>query len=88
MLFKEKLFQEAIPYYTFIIEEKRSDYSENSLNKLSQIYLNKDDFKNALPILKRLEEEAYISENILFAQSNLMKGAYETEDYELAIIVC
>lgn len=85
VLFKEKLFQEAIPYYTFIIEEKRSDYSENSLNKLSQIYLNKDDFKNALPILKRLEEEAYISENILFAQSNLMKGAYETEDYELAI---
>ena len=85
LLFKEKQFQKAIPYYTFIIEEKRSEYSENALNKLSQIYLNKDDFKNALPILKRLEEEAYISENILFAQSNLMKGTYETEAYELAI---
>ena len=85
VLFKEKLFQKAIPYYTFIIEENRSEYSENSLNKLSQIYLDKDDFKSALPILKRLEEEAYISENILFAQSNLMKGTYETEAYELAI---
>ena len=85
VLFKEKLFQKAIPYYTFIIEENRSEYSENSLNKLSQIYLNKDDFKSALPILKRLEEEAYVSENILFAQSNLMKGTYETEAYELAI---
>jgi tetratricopeptide (TPR) repeat protein len=86
VLFKEKLFQKAILHYTFIIEENRSEYSENSLNKLSQIYLDKDDFKSALPILKRLEEEAYISENILFAQSNLMKGTYETEDYELAII--
>jgi tetratricopeptide (TPR) repeat protein len=85
VLFKEKLFQKAIPYYTFIIEEKRSEYSENSLNKLSQIYLDKDDFKSALPILKRLEEEAYISENILYAQSNIMKGTYETEAYELAI---
>jgi len=85
VLFKEKLFQEAILYYTFVTEENRSEYSENSLNKLSQIYLNKDDFKSALPILKRLEEEAYISENILFAQSNLMKGTYETEAYELAI---
>ena len=85
VFFKEKLFQEAIPYYTFIIEENRSEYSENSLNKLSQIYLDKDNFKSALPVLKRLEEEAYISENILFAQSNLMKGMYETEAYELAI---
>ena len=55
------------------------------LSKLSQIFLEKDEFNNALPLLDRLEQEAYTTENVLFAQSNLMKGYYESEDYELAI---
>jgi tetratricopeptide (TPR) repeat protein len=80
-----KEFEKAIPYYAFIIDEDTSQYTEQSLNKLSQIYLEKAAFMNALPILKRLEEEAYISENILFAQSNLMKGYYETQAFDLAI---
>jgi len=83
--FKEKEFEKAIPYYVLSIDEKGSEYTEDALNKLAQIYLNKNDFKTALPILKRLEEEAYVSENILFAQSNLMKGYSETATYELAI---
>jgi TolA-binding protein len=86
VLFKAEQFEKAIPYYAFIIEEESSEYTEESLNKLSQIYLKKGAFNNALPTLKRLEEEAYVSENILFAQSNLMKGYYETETYESAIL--
>jgi tetratricopeptide (TPR) repeat protein len=86
VLFKAEQFEKAIPYYAFIIEEKSAEYTEESLNKLSQIYLKKGDFNKALPTLKRLEEEAYVSENILFAQSNLMKGYYETETYKSAIL--
>ena len=85
VFFKAKEFKKAIPYYELIIAKKRSQYTEESLNKLAQIYLEKDAFNNALPILNRLEEEAYISENILFAQSNLMKVYYETAAYELAV---
>ena len=83
--FKENEFEKAIPYYVISIDEKGSEYAEDALNKLAQIYLNKNDFETAVPILKRLEEEAYISENILFAQSNLMKGYSETAAYEFAI---
>lgn len=83
--FKVKLFKNAIPYYTFVINEDPSEFSEESLNKLSQIYLEQGDFNEALPLLDRLEQEAYASENILFAQSNLMKGYYETEAYDFAI---
>ena len=85
VLFRVKEFKRAIAYYTFIIEEEQSQFTEDALNKLAQIYLNKNNFSSALPILDRLEQEAYISENILFAQSNLMKGYYETAAYDLAI---
>ena len=85
VLFKEKQFQKAVPYYRFIIQRAQSSHTEDALNKLSQIYLNTNDFKSALPILERLEKEAYIFENILFAQSNLMKGYYETAKYKPAI---
>ncbi|MDB2385575.1 hypothetical protein N9V96_03810, partial [Polaribacter sp.] len=52
---------------------------------LSEIYLQQNDFDNALPLLDRLEEQAYEAENVLYAKSNLMRGYYETESYELAI---
>ena len=85
VLFKVKEFKKATTYYEFIVNEDSSEYTEEALNKLAQIYLDKNDFISALPLLDRLEEEAYASENILFAQSNLMKGYYETEAYDLAI---
>ena len=85
VFFKAKEFKKAIPYYELIIAKNRSQYTEDSLNKLAQIYLEKAAFNSALPVLNRLEEEAYISENILFAQSNLMKVYYETAAYELAV---
>ncbi|TXD46684.1 tetratricopeptide repeat protein [Polaribacter sp. IC073] len=86
VFFKVKEFKKAITYYDFIINGDLSEYTEESLNKLSQIYLKEGNFNEALPLLDRLEQEAYVSENILFAQSNLMKGYYETEAYEPAIV--
>ncbi|WP_438989844.1 tetratricopeptide repeat protein [Polaribacter sp.] len=85
IFFKEKEFKNAIPSYEFIINNNTSEFTEDSLNKLAQIYLELAEYKNALPLLDRLEQEAYITENILFAQSNLMKGYYETEAYDFAI---
>ncbi|WP_158841293.1 tetratricopeptide repeat protein [Polaribacter sp. L3A8] len=84
-LFKEKEFDKAIPYYQNVLEEEQNEYSENSLAKLAQIFLEKDQFNNAIPVLDRLEQEAYTTENVLFAQSNLMKGYYETASYEQAV---
>ncbi|WP_299670190.1 tetratricopeptide repeat protein [uncultured Polaribacter sp.] len=86
VFFKTKEFRKAISNYQVIIDQDPSEFTEESLNKLSQIYLEQNEFNNALPLLDRLEQVAYISENILFAQSNLMKGYYETEAYDLAIV--
>ncbi len=84
--FKAKELDNAVANYKVVLKEEQSDFSEESLNKLAQIYLEKQDFKNTIPLLKRLEKEAYATENVLFAQSNLMKGYYETASYDLAVI--
>ena len=85
ILHKVKKVDKSIAYYQVVLEEEPNEFSEDSLSKLSQIFLEKDEFNNALPLLDRLEKEAYATENILFAQSNLMKGYYETESFDLAL---
>ena len=84
ILFKVKEFERAIGHYEVVLEEEQNEFSEDSLSKLAQIHLEKNQFNNALPLLDRLEQEAYATENILFAQSNLMKGYYEIEAFDLA----
>ena len=85
IFYKVKEFDKSIKYYQVVLDEEQNEFSEDALSKLSQIFLEKDEFNNALPLLDRLEQEAYTTENVLFAQSNLMKGYYESEDYKLAI---
>lgn len=85
ILFKEKLFTQAIDKYTVVLDAGQSEFSEDALAKLSQIYLQKEDINAAIPLLERLESEAYITENVLFAQSNLMKAYSRIEEYNLSI---
>jgi len=85
VLFKDSQFETAIANYKIVLKTNASEYSEDALAKLSQIYLEKQKFNDALPLLERLEQEAYATENVQFAQSNLMKGYYETKAYKQAI---
>lgn len=85
ILFKEELFNQAVDKYKIVLEAGKSEFSEDVLAKLSQIYLQRKDIYGAIPLLEKLEQEAYIKENILFAQSNLMKGYSSTKAYNLAI---
>ena len=77
--------EKAAVYYTYVIDQDQSEFSEEALNKLSQIYLEKEDWTNATPLLVRLEQEANYPQNILFAQSNLMKGYYESNLFKEAV---
>jgi len=77
--------EKALVHYQFIVNQNQSEFSEEALNKLSQIYLEKDDWENATPLLVRLEQEANYPQNILFAQSNLMKGYYQKNLFKEAV---
>ena len=85
LLVKTNAQQEAIPNYQYVVDQPQSEYSEEALNKLSQILLEKEDWITAIPLLERLELEANLPLNILYAQSNLMKGYYQSQAYVKAV---
>ncbi len=68
-----------------MVEASRSEFTEEALSRLSQFYLESKNWKNAIPLLERLEEEANFPQNVVFAQSNLMKAYYQLENYNKAV---
>jgi tetratricopeptide (TPR) repeat protein len=67
--------------YGFIVSQKPNEHTEKSLSRLAQIYLEENSWSQAIPLLKRLEQEANAPENILFAQSNIMKDMYQNKNF-------
>jgi tetratricopeptide (TPR) repeat protein len=84
--FSEGSESKSIPNYEFVIAQSRSEYTEQSLSRLVQIFLKNKDYDKAIPVLSRLETEADISQNKTFAQSNLMKCYYDKKDYPNSVI--
>ncbi len=84
-LFSENKHDETIPYYMVVVNHQQNEFTENALSRLSLVYLENNNWKNAIPILERLENEANLPQNITFAQSNLMKGYYATNNYLKAV---
>lgn len=76
----------SIPNYEFVIAQPRSEFTEQSLSRLSQIFLKNKEYDKAIPVLSRLENEADLSQNKTFAQSNLMKSYYDIKDYSNSVI--
>jgi len=86
LLVNEELYEESMKHYQYVISLPQSEFSEEALNKLSQILLEKEDLESAIPLLERLEQEANLILNIIYAQSNLMKGYYKLQDYTKSVI--
>ncbi len=75
----------AMPYYQYVADRGASEYSEQALTRVCEIYIGNKDYAMALPYLERLENQANIQQNKTFAQSNLMKGYYEQKNYAKTI---
>lgn len=84
-LFAEKRHSETIPYYTYVINKEQNEFTETALSRLALVQLENKNWSAAIPVLERLELEANKPANITFAQSNLMKGFYELENYNDAV---
>ncbi|MDP5081575.1 MAG: tetratricopeptide repeat protein [Winogradskyella sp.] len=82
MYFKKELFDNAKPHYKYVVEASKGEYTEQATVKLCEIYLSNSDWSNAIPVLTRLEREADYPQNVIYAQSNLMKAYFQTEDYK------
>ena len=84
--FSEGQKDKSIPNYEYVIKEPRSEFTEQSLARLSQVFLDNNEKAKAIPVLTRLENEADFPQNKIFAQSNLMKCYYDQKDYSNSVI--
>lgn len=85
LYFKKDLFENAAPHYKYIVEASQNEFTEEALSRLSQFYLENKSWKKAIPLLTRLENEANFQQNVVFAQSNLMKANYQLEQFDDAV---
>lgn len=72
----------AEPEYLEVLKVKTNEYTEVSLNRLSQIYLENEEWEQASRLLLQIENEATNTESIVYAQSNLMKYYYKKEQHQ------
>ena len=85
LYFANEDYNNAIPRFEFVVKNERSEFTEQALARISELYLGKKEYGKALPYLKRLETEADFPQNIIFAQTNVMKASYELKDYAAAV---
>jgi TolA-binding protein len=86
LYYKKDLATNAAPHYKYVVETSQNEFTEEALLRLGQFYLEQKNNKEALPILLRLEQVANFPQNIIFAQSNLMKTNYQMENYDEAVL--
>lgn len=85
LYFKKDLKDNAAPHFKYVTEASQSEFTEEALLRLSQIYTERKNWADAIPVLMRLEADASFPQNVVFAQSNLMKANYELEQYNDAV---
>lgn len=86
LYYKKDLMANASPHYKYVVEASQSEFTEEALSRLSQYHLENKNWNEAIPLLKRLENEANFPQNVVFAQSNLMKANYQLENYDEAVL--
>ena len=84
--YADGLESNAVPNYEFVVNKPRSEYTEQSLARLCEIHLKKEDYIKAVPVLQRLETEADFPQNVTFAQANLMRAYYNQKEYPNAVV--
>ena len=81
----QRKVSEAIPHYDYVAGVAQNEFTEPSLVKLAQYYLDNNQWDKAIPYLSQLEQVAAHAQNVLYAQSNLMKAYYQKENYNMAV---
>ncbi|MFD0976260.1 tetratricopeptide repeat protein [Salinimicrobium gaetbulicola] len=85
LYFRDGNKAKSIPHYKFVIYRGGSEFNEQALARLAEVYLDQQNYSEAIPVLKQLETEAAYSQNVIFAQSNLMKSYLQEDRYSEAV---
>jgi TolA-binding protein len=72
-------------HYEYIAQQAQNTYTVEAVRELADMQLKADNWTKATPYLERLELLSTSPDDIIFAQSNLMKGYYHNKQYSNAI---
>lgn len=86
LYFKNNNNDKAINSYKLVIEKIPNEFSEQAFIELCQIYLESKRWNESIEFLERLEKTSNLNQNIIFAQSNLMKANYELQNFEKSVL--
>ena len=86
ILYKGKKWDESILNFKRVVSGPRNIYSEKSIVRICQSFIELDKNFEATVFLQRLEKSAEANENLIYAVSNLMRIYYEEKKYDKAII--
>ena len=86
LLYAEGSESKSVSNYQYVIDQPRNEFTEQSLTRLSQIFLKEKDCDKSISTLARLENEADFPQNKTFAQANLMKCYYDKKEYSNSVI--
>jgi len=84
--YKDGLPNNSVTNYEYVIAKSRSEYTEQSLSRLCEIFIKGEKYDKAIPVLVRLETEADFPQNKTYAQANLMRAYYDGKDYANAVV--
>ena len=85
LYYKEDLKQNAAPHFEYLANKPSGEFTETALARWSEILLLDKNWDEAIPVLSRLELESSNPQNIVFAESNLMKANYQLDNYNQAV---
>lgn len=77
--------EEALSHYESVAKVSNNEFTEPALARISEIYLYRKDYQNAIVYLEDLEAVASHEENKIFAKTNSMKAYYELKNYAKAV---
>ncbi len=85
-LYADGQAKNAVANYEYVIAKSRSEYTEQALSRLCEIYIKESDTPKAISVLLRLEAESDFPQNKTYAQANLMRSYYDGKDYANAVV--
>jgi TolA-binding protein len=84
LYFRNGSKDKAAANYRFVADKPKNEFTEQALSRLSEILLENENYREAVGYLEKLEKEASSEQNVIFAQSNLMKSYLELKQPEKA----
>ena len=85
MYYADDLATNAIKHFEYVVSKPKSEFTEQALVRLCEILIKEKNTTKAVTNLLLLEKNADFPQNKTYAQTNLMKQYYESENYSEAV---